>query len=641
MSHNKKIWMILGSVAILLLVVGVSFAYWYSEFFQNKENVVITDCFKMSFESDETSDIKLEYGYPITEEEGSKLKPYRFSITNICTSTNTYQINMESLSNSTMPERVIKVKVNEGNGVLLRSEVEVEPTVGERAYKIETGIIYPKETKSFEVRLWMDESTTMADTDAMNKEYIGKVTVTATYSKNEYKDYILNGTDPVLNEGLIPVTIDNDGIVKKADITTPWYDYEEKRWANAVILNDESKTYQNNEVIPESNIESYFVWIPKYRYQLWDLGEYESLSEVDNSKPHEIPIIFGDYDTKDIEGECTTPMLSGESGNCKVGDYMTHPAFISMNTTGLWVGKFETGYKGSTDKTSSESNTIEADKVQIKPNVNSWRNIQIANAFYTSYEYKRELDSHMMKNTEWGAVAYLQHSKYGNVGSVRINNYENYKTGYAAVKEPTCGYTATNEECNRYGNTEDITKPWNTNIGHLASTTGNISGIYDMSGGAWEYVMGVMADKNGYPVSGSSIINNSGFNGTVGCINCDGDTSGLTEITTGLNYPNEAKYYDLYSFTEIYNVFSNRILGDATGEVGPFVTATYGTERRQIGSWYTDEAQFIYKDYPWFRRGGDQISGEGTGLFSFNNRYGSAINWLSFRIVLTNGGENK
>ena len=186
MSHNKKIWMILGSVVILLLVVGVSFAYWYSEFFQNKENVVITDCFKMSFESDETSDIKLEYGYPITEEEGSKLKPYRFSITNICTSTNTYQINMESLSNSTMPERVLKVKVNEGNGVLLRSEVEVEPTVGERAYKIETGIIYPKETKSFEVRLWMDESTTMADTDAMNKEYIGKVTVTATYSTLKY-----------------------------------------------------------------------------------------------------------------------------------------------------------------------------------------------------------------------------------------------------------------------------------------------------------------------------------------------------------------------------------------------------------------------------------------------------------------------
>ena len=635
MSHNKKIWMILGSVAILLLVVGVSFAYWYSEFFQNKENVVITDCFKMSFESDETSDIKLEYGYPITEEEGSKLKPYRFSITNICTSTNTYQINMESLSNSTMPERVLKVKVNEGNGVLLRSEVEVEPTVGERAYKIETGIIYPKETKSFEVRLWMDESTTMADTDAMNKEYIGKVTVTATYSKNEYKDYILNGTDPVLNEGLIPVTIDNDGIVKKADITTPWYDYEEKRWANAVILNDESRVYQNNEVIPESNIESYFVWIPKYRYQLWDLGEYESLSEVDNSKPHEIPILFGDYDTKDIEEECTTPMLSGESGNCKVGDYMTHPAFISMNTTGLWVGKFETGYKGSTNQANAQKNVVEPGSVQIKPNVYSWRSIQVANAFYTSYDYKREMDSHMMKNTEWGAVAYLSHSKYGSMSSVRINNNSDYKTGYASVKEPTCGFTDTNEECNRYGNTEDITKPWNTSVGYLASTTGNISGIYDMSGGAWEYVMGVLLDQNGKPMSGRNSKYNSGFNGTLGCPTCDSDTSGLTELTTGIPFSILSKYYDTYAYAENDKTYQHRILGDATGEMGPFANVTYNSRDRRIGSWYQDESYFITNLVPWFFRGGSSGYGLGSGIFYFTYENGSLYGGVSFRVVLS------
>jgi len=641
MSHNKKIWMILGSVAILLLVVGVSFAYWYSEFFQNKENVVITDCFKMSFESDETSDIKLEYGYPITEEEGSKLKPYRFSITNICTSTNTYQINMESLSNSTMPERVLKVKVNEGNGVLLRSEVEVEPTVGERAYKIETGIIYPKETKSFEVRLWMDESTTMADTDAMNKEYIGKVTVTATYSTLKYQEPLLNGTDPILSEGLIPVTIENDGTVKKASETDKWYSYEEKRWANAVILNDESKTYQNNEVIPESNIESYFVWIPKYRYQLWDLGEYESLSEVDNSKPHEIPIIFGDYDTKDIEGECTTPMLSGESGNCKVGDYMTPPAFISMNTTGLWVGKFETGYKGSTNQANAQKNVVEPGSVQIKPNVYSWRSIQVANAFYTSYDYKREMDSHMMKNTEWGAVAYLSHSKYGSMSSVRINNNESYLTGYAAVKEPTCGYTATNEECNRYGNTEDITKPWNTSVGYLASTTGNISGIYDMSGGAYEYMMGVILDKNGKPLSGRNSKYNSGFNGTFGCPTCDGDTSGLTELTTGIAFPSDTKYYDVYIYYENYENYQRRILGDATGELGTFGTAIYGSQQRQIGSWYLSESLFVRPSHPWFQRGYSHVVGNGADVFSFAHTYGYWNDEGAFRIVLTNGGENK
>jgi hypothetical protein len=480
----------------------------------------------------------------------------------------------------------------------------------------------------------MDESTTMADTDAMNKEFIGKITISASYTKTEYKDYILNGVDPVLKDGLIPVTIDNDGKVHKADTTTPWYSYENKVWANAVILNDETKSYRNNEMIPESNIESYFVWIPKYRYQLWDLGEYTNLSEIDHNKVHEIPVIFGDYDTKDsVDGECTTPMLSGETGNCKVGDYMTHPAFISMESTGLWVGKFETGYKGSTDKTSAESNTNEPNKVQIKPNVNSWRGIQVANAFYSSYDYKRELDSHMMKNTEWGAVAYLQHSKYGSVSSVRINNNENYVTGYSAVNEPTCGYTNTNGECNRYGATEDITKPYNTEVGYLASTTGNISGIYDMSGGSWEYMMGVMVDQDGKPMSGRSIVSNSGFNGKLGCPTCDGDTSGQLQLTTGIDFPDE-KYYDRYAYAENDEYYFRRILGDATGELGDFGIETSGSQSRKTGSWYQDEVYLIYNRLPWFGRGGNYARGFGSGIFHSLPSSAPSNGDCTFRIVL-------
>ena len=79
------------------------------------------------------------------------------------------------------------------------------------------------------------------------------------YFKTEYKESILNGTDPVLKDELIPVTIESDGTVKKADIGSEWYSYEKKNWANAVILFDESKDYLAGEVIPESEIESYFV----------------------------------------------------------------------------------------------------------------------------------------------------------------------------------------------------------------------------------------------------------------------------------------------------------------------------------------------------------------------------------------------
>jgi len=88
-------------------------------------------------------------------------------------------------------------------------------------------------------------------------------------------------------------------------------------------------------------------------------------------------------------------MESGASGNCKVGDYMTYPAFISIPSNGFWVGKFE-----SSKSNSNEDNSINPDGVQIKPNVVSWKNIQVGNAFYASYEYKRNLDRHMLKNTD-------------------------------------------------------------------------------------------------------------------------------------------------------------------------------------------------------------------------------------------------
>ena len=434
------------------------------------------------------------------------------------------------------------------------------------------------------------------------------------YFGSTYKESILNGTDPILKDELIPVTIDNEGVVRRASLTSQWYSYEEKRWANAVILKDESEIYADNEIIPEEKIESYFVWIPKYRYQIWDLGLYEDFTEIDESKVHEIPVIFGDYNTSDsVSGECTTPMTSGESGNCEVGEYMTHPAFLSIPSTGFWVGKFETGYDGATSEMGARVNDRDASKIVIKPNVYSWRSIQVANAFYTSYDYKRNLDSHMMKNTEWGAVAYLQHSQYGSATNVRINNNSNLLTGYQANNEPTCGNTGVSEECNVYCSDDTCNTAYPNSI--LASTTGNISGIFDMNGDAFEYVMGLMVNASGQRISGTSE-NNSGFNGTLS----DG-----TNLTTGLDFP-DAKYYDQYSFGNATS-FYRRILGDATSEFGPIQSSS--------NSWYNGLRYFIYQSEPWFVRSTLFAYGNVSGITGSENHTGAVNDTMSFRLVLT------
>ena len=451
-----------------------------------------------------------------------------------------------------------------------------------------------------------------------------------------YTEGILNGTDPVLEEPLIPVTIESDGTVKRADLTVEWYSYANKEWANAVILIDESQNsnYLIGDVIPESAIESYFVWIPKYRYQLWDLGNYDSLTSVNASKIHEIPIIFGDYNTSDtIEGECTTPMESGATGNCSVGDYMTHPAFLSIPSTGFWVGKFDTGYAGATTPQEAEQNVTDANKILIKPNIYIWNKVQQVNAFYTSYDYKRELDSHMMKNTEWGAVAYLQHSAYGSATSVRINNNYDLLSGYAGNDEPTCGYTMSNIECNISCNDGTCNTAYPNSV--LASTTGNITGIYDMAGGAWEYVMGVMVDQSGNPMSGENNLYNSGFNGTFGCPSCDNGSPEILSLTTGRTFP-DSKYYDKYLFDTAQDTnYHIRILGDATGEMGSFGVATYISLQRVINSWYADSASSISNKYPWVSRGYSYNVGSDAGMFAFSIDYGHNNNMSGFRLILT------
>lgn len=435
-----------------------------------------------------------------------------------------------------------------------------------------------------------------------------------------YKEDILNGTDPVLQDELIPVIIEDNGTVRKANIYSEWYNYEKQVWANAVILINENVEYKVDDIIPENNIESYFVWIPRYKYKIFDEGNYDGLTEVEQAE-QTIEVIFENKDTL-------------VSNGTKVGEWLTHPAFTSFDSNGMWVGKFETG-----TTLTNNYNVRNGNSIRIKPNISSWRNIQVASAFYSSYDYKRNLDSHMLKNTEWGAVAYLQHSIYGSRQSVRINNNSDYITGYSANVEPTCGYTGTNEECNYYCNDGSCNSPYNTRVGYLASTTANITGIYDMSGGTIEYVMGVLTDSSSNFVSGRSETYNSGFIGALSCYNCDGD-SNVTYVDTGYEVPDK-KYYDSYVYSDSQTNYNYKLLGDATGEFGPFFNQNYMNETRKVGSWYNDEATFITYAAPWFVRGGvlkGYNSGTNAGMFAFARGYGSASTFMvspSFRIVLT------
>ncbi len=542
----------------------------------------------------------------------------------------------------------IKVKVEDNDGVIEEDTITVKTTdISEPTYKtveevnkVVVTITYPnpkeenwvyeyqKYTDSLSETGWteVEDGTTATVDFTSNGKLVarvkdtgnGKNTVTAsTYevANMTYTDEILKGSDPVIKGNLVPVKISEKGKVTKADTTKEWYNYSNQEWANAVLLTDNADESNYNDYtteIPEEKIRAYFVWIPRYKYQIFNSEKYASQSENTN-KVQQIKIEFQSIDDQEEVGTTT-------------GEWLTHPAFTTLGVSGIWVGKFEVGYNQNDDTSgdivvddkwttkgaqTTESYTIELPKkIIVKPNVYSWRFQNINTYFETFYNFNRDLDSHMMKNTEWGAVAYLSNSKYGKYGNskyteankeIYTNNSSNYYTGKSSGKPGYSG-TSSNGTCS-WIDTEDRGEGTGA-CGAGASTTGNITGIYDMSGGAYEYMAGYKKNMD------SQRLGNCGF-----------------EKDPIDQYPDFKKYFDVYDENAYFSTdYSRRILGDATGELGPF-SSEYKS------SWYNNGAFFIGTTYPWFIRGGN-YSESRAGIFYFCDAHGSGNDIYSTRLVL-------
>ena len=196
----------------------------------------------------------------------------------------------------------------------------------------------------------------------------------------------------------------------------------------------------------------------------------------------------------------------------------------------------------------------------------------------------------MMKNDEWGAVAYLSKSKYGKQNEeVWINNSSSYITGSAGNSASASGNTGTTTD---YTSTQGV----------KASTTGTVYGVYDMSGGAWEYVAGYVNNGNSSLTSyGSSLVN--------------GDAKTKNVYSKGSSD----------NATDNYNANSSKY-GDAVYE-----TSASGSSST---SWYGDYSNFPDTSYPFFRRGGYYNNGTVAGVFYFSNYNGNSGSYYSFRPVL-------
>ncbi len=428
-------------------------------------------------------------------------------------------------------------------------------------------------------------------------------------SNSIYLDLPLNGAEPVLDEGMIPITFDvlgDNTIIKTVSADdTSWYNYDNKEWANVILVTEESRdTYLNTTGVEvnQSDILAYFVWIPRYKYKIW------TLSESSTGEEQEIEIIF-------------QPSSEISEGS-QVGEYITHPAFWldddsdgvredDEELSGIWVGKFESTGNGTTptilpDKKSLKNQTtLKAFQTSLKFAGGTLSKSEVTFSGSATYGLSANSDSHMMKNSEWGAVAYLSHSKYGVNREIYINNSSGYYTGRSGgnvggstpINETYSGQSSTTQY-NTYGfyTWDGYLLNYNTNVKSttrdltkVASTTGNITGIYDMSGGSYERVMGNYKDT----------IASSGFS------------------TLPVN-----KYYDKYSTTSSLTACSDGIC--------------YGHALSETLLWYSDSKRMTTSSNPWFNRGGYYNDKVKAGIFYFGIANGAASSNTGFRVVLAN-----
>ncbi len=650
MKNNTKNY-IIGGVVLLLIVltISVSYAYFHARILGNDE--ALENSFKVG--KLELSFVDDNYISLLNVKPGSS-DSKTFSVENTSTLDDpiTYNIKLSEITNNFV-RRDLKYTLEEypdasfetpkEDGLKVEGYINTDSVQNNEMY-LAVNIPGPVKGAKQYYKLTIDfQELNMPQDYNQNASFEGKVNVD---SEEDMKLYVQEPNAPELYQGMIPVYF-NDGKIYIANVDAKWYDYDNNEWANAVLINytdptTKAKFYDGdklkiNQEVSEDDILQMYVWIPRYRYKLFNANAGDSVEkqlidiefEKDTETTGNVSCTYTDMKNGTVLEDCK---------NAENGNWYTHPAFTFGNTElkGFWVGKFEPS--DAEDEIGKNSNIGE---ITILPNKTSMSTKTVSTIFNATRDIEleksskynlnvNEIDTHTAKNSEWGAVAYLTQSVYGiykdkktcniegmpfDTCEVWINNtvqgtgdsgmwkYGGTYTGCvgesvnAAIKYNTKAGTVA--EC-------DPDKQWNTG-GVKASTTGNMYGVYDMVGGDMEYVMGATVNQTG----GGLYLASSGF-----------QSSSLPE----------SKYYDLYTFDDENTTQERGHLGDATREI----LLTYGND---TGGWNGDYTRFSAETSsercPWIARGGCYFGDNTAGVFAFFWAYGGTNTNHSFRSVLS------
>lgn len=605
MSKRLRYGMIFCLLLGLVFLISGSFAWLQFQIEGTKRTTMEAGNMTIIFDGNFTDGIIETNFVPMYEKVALRQDGYQFTIENRGTVHATYQVTLEDipLTDETLrvEDRLIRYSVSDSLGMRksgLLSDTENRVLMEGKLEKGKNALIT--------LHLWGDENATAS---IEKKSFSAKVGVTVTQEIDTVQ--LADQTDanaPVLDQNMIPVRYD-EGQREwvKADIRNlavdPWYNYEDQMWANAVTVWEENlKTYQNasvGAVIPMEKIRTMWVWIPKYEYLTTSLASYAG-------------------GTASVPGQITLRFIQGTGTGSGTVGYVMPEAFANRDTVydGLWVGKFvngiqQAGVEENWNTTEAGLNLIRNEKLLIKPNIPAWRVINAYRiyavsrntALTPSYGFQSNKSStYGMRNSDWGAVAYLSQSKYGKRGNPMYSG-ENFEVYNNPSLKALAGYSSgapTSQKMTEGYSYDDLLDRGGGlgAAGAGASTTGNIYGVYDMNG---MYTLVLSNFMNG----GTTLnVANSGF---------------------AEPYPNMS-YFNLYESASTASACNGGIC--------------YGHALSETAGWYGDANYIPTAERPWFYRGytvSDTNTTGGdrrTGIFSYSNSTGQGYTNVFYRTVL-------
>ena len=429
-KNTKNIKLIISIIGIVCLLIGVSYATYSFILQGNIEHQVNIGSLILQYE--ETNNINITSDSVKTDEEGiNSTNSFNFSVSVNNTTNKNIDYNVYLTVYSEYIDNVSFAKVYLENTTLNMtygpSKIrDLAKYKYDNSYFLcSSGFSNTTETHNYVLKSWIVYEKTVIDSGTTHQTTLGS-SIKFKISVETISD-TSGASVPVLASNMIPVYYDSTRDVwRKADSTNSnwnykWYNYTNKMWANAVTVTETSRsTYLSAELgteIPMTDINTMWVWIP--RFSAVTPSNYNGGTQ---EAPGAIDVTFVDNKTS------------------------AHDAFTfgTKNLSGFWYAKFETSHTtlassktdnnlGCTTETCSNANGI-----IIKPNVTSLRYNNVSNFFYASRSMEQssnsfgfvssEVDTHMSKNNEWGAVAYLTQSIYGRCTSstscteVGINN---------------------------------------------------------------------------------------------------------------------------------------------------------------------------------------------------------------------------